>query len=132
MTKFFFFIAISSMIIFSSCSKQEIEPTTIEITNEVDLTLQEGQVEFSIDNDYGQVYEEDALLLTNNSKNAVSYLWDFGNGDTSTEANPEYAYDHHGVFDVKLVITDKFGYQKETSNQILVVCLFDGQDHSSN
>src|SRR5690606_39833855 len=38
----------------------------------------------------------------NESQNADSYLWDFGDGTSSTEVNPIHTYDQPGKFDVKL------------------------------
>jgi len=35
-----------------------------------------------------------------------TYLWDFGNGDTSAEPNPVYSYDAVGNFTVTLTVTD--------------------------
>lgn len=42
------------------------------------------------------------VVLTNNSTNATSYLWDFGDGATSTEKNPTHKYKTIGVYKVKL------------------------------
>lgn len=39
------------------------------------------------------------------SRNAESYLWDFGDGTTSTEANPIHAYANAGTFEVSLTVT---------------------------
>ena len=39
----------------------------------------------------------------------VSWEWDFGDGGTSTEQNPEHTYLHSGTYDVRLTITDRFG-----------------------
>ena len=38
----------------------------------------------------------------NESKDADSYLWDFGDGNTSTDMNPEHTYTSVGNFDVTL------------------------------
>ena len=35
----------------------------------------------------------------------VSYAWDFGDGETSTAANPTHVYDDTGTYDVKLTVT---------------------------
>jgi len=40
--------------------------------------------------------------FTNNSVNASSYLWDFGDGTTSTETNPSHTYASLGTFNVVL------------------------------
>ena len=41
--------------------------------------------------------------FTNSSNNATSYLWDFGDGSTSTLANPTHVYTQLGVYDVTLI-----------------------------
>lgn len=42
------------------------------------------------------------VVLTNNSTNATSYVWDFGDGTTSTEKSPTHKYKTIGVYKVKL------------------------------
>ncbi len=42
----------------------------------------------------------------NISQNADSYLWDFGDGNTSTELNPSHEYDEPGAYEVSLYITN--------------------------
>lgn len=132
MTKFFLYLALASFAFLTSCSQSEIERETILINAEYDTTSEEGIVDFTIDNQNNIVLEKDALILNNSSINAVSYNWDFGNGDTSTEANPYYAYDQHGTYPVKLTITDRYGNTQEVSHDITVICLFDNQIHGSN
>jgi hypothetical protein len=39
----------------------------------------------------------------------VSYLWDFGDGETSTSQNPTHAYNQEGSYNVTLTITDNDG-----------------------
>ncbi|MEP2238632.1 MAG: PKD domain-containing protein [Maribacter sp.] len=50
----------------------------------------------------------------------VSYEWDFGNGDTSTEANPTYTYNTPGTFDAILIVTDSEGLTGESTIEIIV------------
>jgi gliding motility-associated-like protein len=40
----------------------------------------------------------------NESKDADAWLWDFGDGDTSTDLNPEHIYTIEGNFDVSLTV----------------------------
>ncbi|TDT44738.1 PKD repeat protein [Maribacter spongiicola] len=47
---------------------------------------------------------------TDDKNDIVSYLWDFGNGDTSNEANPEYTFEDGGSYNVILTIEDGDGY----------------------
>ena len=42
-------------------------------------------------------------------KGIVSYQWNFGNGDTSTEMNPKYTFTKPGDYDVTLTVSDEAG-----------------------
>lgn len=45
----------------------------------------------------------------NNSLNANSYKWDFGDGSTSSQADPSYQYTSTGTFNVKLIVQNECG-----------------------
>ena len=47
--------------------------------------------------------------FTSNSQKGISYLWDFGNGQTSTQANPTITYATAGNYTVLLKVTNNFG-----------------------
>lgn len=51
------------------------------------------------------------ITFTNTSTGpeTLSYLWDFGDGQTSTEANPSISYNRPGTFPVKLVVRSSLG-----------------------
>ncbi len=40
---------------------------------------------------------------------ALNYLWDFGDGYTSTETNPSHVYSAPGRYSVTLTVTDRYG-----------------------
>jgi len=141
MKNFFILSALVALAILTSCNKQAIEesivPSNQELpsfpvadNNDFSNIKSAGVADFTIDNEDSRLFEEDVLLLTNNSINAVSYLWSFGNGDTSTEANPTYKYEQHGYRTVTLTITDSYGKTHQTNNEIEVRCLFGGGDHA--
>ena len=46
-----------------------------------------------------------SLKANNKSSNGQSYYWDFGNGTTSTQAEPEFFYDHSGEYTIRLSVT---------------------------
>jgi PKD repeat protein len=50
-----------------------------------------------------------AIVFRSYSTDAASYLWDFGDGNTSAEANPDYAYTLGGLYKVKLTTTSSDG-----------------------
>ena len=58
---------------------------------------------FTVQNDNCTVSCE--ITFTNQSQNALSYQWDFGDGGTSTEAAPKHKYTKAGSFSVKLTVT---------------------------
>jgi PKD repeat protein len=50
----------------------------------------------------------------------ASYFWDFGDGSTSTEANPVHVYAAAGSYTAVLTVTDNYGYIGTTSVPIAV------------
>ena len=50
----------------------------------------------------------------------VSYAWDFGDGATSAEANPEYIFNTEGEYEVTLTVTDAEGLTASASFAIIV------------
>ncbi|GAL68010.1 PKD domain-containing protein [Jejuia pallidilutea] len=61
------------------------------------------------------------IVFRSYSTDAVSYLWDFGDGNTSTEANPDYTYATGGLYSVKLTTTSSDGLVAEATSQVAPV-----------
>lgn len=59
--------------------------------------------------------------FTNLSLNAKGYLWDFGNGQTSTEINPKTTYSAPGLYNVKLTCTpeNSLYYNQEVKTMVV-------------
>lgn len=57
--------------------------------------------------------------FTNNSYDATSYLWDFGDGRTSSEKNPIHKYSGKGVY--KVVLTAKGNGKTDTYTKNITV-----------
>jgi len=51
----------------------------------------------------------EVVNFTNTSQNATAYQWNFGNGETSTDENPEVAFDAAGDYTVTLIATGPGG-----------------------
>ncbi|HRN79454.1 MAG TPA: PKD domain-containing protein [Ferruginibacter sp.] len=53
--------------------------------------------------------ERTVRFMSNSSGPSLRFEWDFGDGNTSTLRNPIHSYLTDGTFDVKLVVTDRYG-----------------------
>jgi PKD domain/Secretion system C-terminal sorting domain len=45
------------------------------------------------------------VSFTNTSTNATNYLWDFGDGNSSTDAHPIHTFSNYGSYDVQLIVS---------------------------
>ena len=98
------FLMLIAAMVFTGCNKEEEKP---EIT---------GEALFS--------YEADGLTVTFTNESTVTppvtYLWDFGDEETSTEKDPVHTYAKKGEYTVKLTVTDQNGGTHEVSTSIAV------------
>jgi PKD repeat protein len=63
---------------------------------------------------------DEIITFTNQSDNAVSYSWSFGDGTTSTDLNPTHVYTEDGTFTVQLTSTGPGGATNSTTSSITV------------
>ncbi len=59
---------------------------------------------------------DEDINFQNNSCHGADYLWDFGNGDTSTEEVPDYSYDTEGTYTVTLTVENSCGIDQFQQN----------------
>jgi len=59
-------------------------------------------------------------LFTNTSRSATSYMWDFGDGGSSTMENPTYTYTSEGEFTVTLTARDDNG-NTDVATEVVVI-----------
>jgi hypothetical protein len=71
-TKLFAIVALFATVLFASCKKEESANPVSSFTISPNDTL----------------YDNETFTFTNTSTNADSYLWNFGDGTTSTAVNP--------------------------------------------
>ena len=74
-----------------------------------DLSLEEPQpLSCDADGPYEGLVDEEIQFYGTaaGGKPPYEYLWDFGNGDTSTVEDPVYAYSEPSVYTVNLTVTD--------------------------
>lgn len=81
-------VILFSTLLFSNCSSNEPYPIKPPVPPTASFSY--------------QVKQPLSVALTNTSVNASSYVWDFGDGKSSTEKNPIHRYDSKGVYKIKL------------------------------
>ena len=73
---------------------------------------------------FDYVYGKKVATFTDLSEDSdgtiVSWHWDFGDGQASTEKNPEHRYTKFGVYSVTLTVTDNGGASHSASKSVTV------------
>jgi DNA-directed RNA polymerase subunit RPC12/RpoP len=54
------------------------------------------------------------------SKSSLSYLWDFGDGETSTSDGPVHTFDKSGTYTISLTVTDSDGSEITDTSEIII------------
>lgn len=102
-----------TMLLSTSCGRKELDPSPLAVSG------------FTINN-YDSVngsFQAATYLginFINNSSNAVSYNWDFGNGSSSSEESPTIYYPKSGVYKVTLTVKNKDSVLSTSSRNITI------------
>ncbi len=64
--------------------------------------------------DFSYTYNNGVYQFINNSTNAATYFWDFGDGNTSTEYEPQHQYASSGNYTVTLIAESNCGSDTAT------------------
>ena len=92
-------------------------PTTVTVTlSAVQSEAGEPPVaSFSATNRVGNAPLEVVFSNTSTPASGVTYSWNFGDGETSTEKEPTHVYEMPGEYQVSLTVTNAEGSDTETS-----------------
>lgn len=93
----------------------------LESENEVTIIVgQAPEADFAV-NDY--IHCIDSLIQFNDSSlySPTSWIWDFGDGDTSHKKNPIHHYSDFGQYNVKLTVANEFGDDEITKNEFIII-----------
>ncbi len=90
---------------------------TDEVVQTDYITVGEGpQAGFTADVTPGEL----SVVFANTSQSSESYVWDFGDGATSTDADPTHAYAEDGDYTVTLIATNDCGTDTTTQTVSIV------------
>lgn len=73
--------------------------------------------------DSSQCFDGNGFAFINKStisSGTMTYFWNFGDGNTSTDVNPLHSYSYADTFMVKLVVTSDKGCKDSTTRQALI------------
>lgn len=72
---------------------------------------------------FSPLYGDAPLLatFTNQSRNATSYVWNFGDGVTDNAVNPTHTYTTNDTFDIKLVAINSAGCSDSAMKNIVAI-----------
>jgi PKD repeat protein len=65
--------------------------------------------------------ENGTVQFTNQSSNAVSYMWSFGDGTNSTETNPSHLFPDINTYQVMLTANTEYGCSDSVTQDIYIV-----------
>ncbi len=74
---------------------------------------------FETSEDSGECPPFHAIRFTDRSTGAIDWLWNLGDGETSTERNPEHCYSTPGMRSVTLTVNN--GRQSASASEIVIV-----------
>lgn len=101
-----FTLVVTGILITTGCDLEKIDPAT------------PPEAKFTVTND--GCYFPCTITFTNQSTHATSYQWDFGDGNTSTEDNPEHLYNTNGSFTVTLKALGDAGTEDQITATVTI------------
>lgn len=75
---------------------------------------------FEVNNIDSLTVQFTSYFESQDSAAVISWLWDFGDGNTSTEENPTYDYAAAGVYEVTLTIVSETGCEASSTEHVCV------------
>ncbi|QCK14119.1 S8 family serine peptidase [Mangrovivirga cuniculi] len=93
---------------------------------EVEISLKPKPTSlFSSNVDEVSIFDQDPIQFTDQSTDAVTWFYNFGDGTISTEQNPTHIFDESGTFNVSLTVTADNGCQDVSVIPLIVTSVDD-------
>jgi PKD repeat protein len=109
------------IVTFSSANDQTVQLIATSPVGSDTLTQLVTNISDVPVSDFSWVTTNETINITNSTVGGVSYFWTFGDGNSSTLANPNYTYSTSGLFDVTLTTTNACGVNSITKTVQIIV-----------
>lgn len=117
MKKIIFLLSVFTVALFSCEDLQQYElPEANSIEDETPPQASFGAIQGE-----GSPEAWKSFTFTNGSISATDYIWDFGDGNTSTDFEPQHTFPGEGTFTVSLTASDALGASDTQTQDIEVV-----------
>ena len=94
------------------------ECQTFTVEDGVEIIVKAPIADFDISS--GLVFNDVPIRFQNLSQDAITYEWDFGDGQNSTEVHPNNTYDEYGSYWVTLIATDWKGCKDTVQKPVYI------------
>lgn len=94
------------------------ECQTFTVEGGVEIIVKAPIADFTISS--GLVFNDVPIRFQNLSQDAISYEWEFGDGQSSTEVHPNNTYDEYGSYVVTLIATDWKGCKDTVQKPVYI------------
>ncbi|MEO9485917.1 MAG: PKD domain-containing protein [Ekhidna sp.] len=95
-----------------------------------EIAKESPSADFIVANSTPLYFPGDEVRFEYISSGATSYLWDFGDGNTSTDMNPIHMYSTGGLYDVSLTINYTGGSDVEIKTSFISVISKEGSSYA--
>jgi subtilisin family serine protease/PKD repeat protein len=101
---FYDFYPYQSQKIYVVCTDSLVESEPVAIT----VAISKPEIKINIPKTI-KLYENPSFQPSAEHESVLYWLWNFGDGSTSTEAKPIHTYQKQGTYAIKLQTTDRYG-----------------------
>jgi PKD repeat protein len=115
-TKLVLFTMVTAIVMVSCVGDELFRDDLPDSNSKVDTVFPEANFSYASSSDDYRL-----INFTNLATEATSFVWDFGNGNTSTDQDPSFTFDGEGTYAVTLTASDGNGVVGTSTIDVIVV-----------
>jgi PKD repeat protein len=110
------FVPTKNQTIYVVCADSLVESEPTPVYVQISKPLFEVQIPAEL-----KMYETPTVRFAVKNADLVAWYWEFGDGNTSTDASPLYRYNKQGNYVVKATLTDRWGCKYQISQNFKAI-----------